>query len=372
MGKILVIHTRSNSVSPLSRNVISQLLELSLEVIILSADYSRNCADILKLNDFRVKQFNLNHCRKFSEFIISQSIKQIIVFDDSFIVFYPFFKISRFFGIRTVWIQHGIYSNFSSSRSLLRFLDIEKIYRNIRYISYLLEAHVIVGIEVRKLLRKVIRMVVKDEAVLPKVTIEGFRADVAFVFDENWKQRAILEKNYSDGDVYIVKNLKDDLSGDSERFIFSLNSKKIVYIDQPLVELGLLPMREFMRFAKELVECIPRDYHLIVSKHPKSSTIKLDRAFPNSDIDVFHGETSLLIGHYSSIFYSVQWRVPCIQVRLGNLEIYEDKSLFDGCYTTDNLQNLSLELLLSKTKIGVKDKSVKYENFKSLIQKLFS
>jgi hypothetical protein len=56
---------------------------------------------------------------------------------------------------------------------------------------------------------------------------------------------------------------------------------------------------------------------------------------------------------------------------LGNLEIYWDKTLFDGCYTTDSVQKDSIEMLLNKTDLEAKDETVSQEDFKSLIQKIF-
>lgn len=272
-------------------HAVRQLSECSATMTFLSADSIEMQTDVLPRVGSRMPSEEDVVFRDISEYKshdlhdILREVKPdiVVMWNDSFLMDAAMNAACRQEGIPTLWIQIGAVSPIPErkrdpGRQLMR-----KIRKYTEYGAYY--AHV-VGIKHAlsfPVVKKLIKMTLFDESALPTVILPEFHCDHAAVFGEYYADLCEKRKGYDRQNIHVVGNY-DVSSGAASLFDYDPASRLVLYVAQPLVEIGLLPKERFHSWAAALGTHLGKDFRLVVKPHPDSDLELLRWCFPQAEL----------------------------------------------------------------------------------------
>ena len=191
------------------------------------------------------------------------------MYDDAFLMNATITGICRNLKIPTLYIQHGFYPKNPVKKNIKFKSFVEKILKYKIFLSFYLKNTKLNLSKFINLSRKLIRMSFFNESVNPSIIIDDFHCDYAAVWDDASLVTAIKSKGYNDNSTFIVGN-PDGINSFSTNFNYSANSKNILYVMQPLVELDIIERNFFIKWSETLNNLLPLNKSLMIRPHPKT------------------------------------------------------------------------------------------------------
>jgi len=275
----------------------------------------------------------------------------VIMYDDAFLMNATITAICRNLKIPTLYIQHGFYPNSPVKKNIKFISFVEKILKYKIFISFYLRNTKLNLSKFISLSRKLIRMSFFNESVNPTIIIDDFHCDYAAVWDKSSLVTTIKSKGYNKNSTFIVGN-PDGINFFSSNFNYSTNSKNILYVMQPLVELNIIERKFFIKWSQTLINILPSNKSLMIRPHPKTDMELLRLCFPNAEIVYDENiDLSFVIGHYSTYNEKTQYMVPTILVTFPETENYSTDIIFNNSKKVKANNNKTLLELLSQKNI---------------------
>lgn len=248
----------------------------------------------------------------------------VVMWNDSFLMDAAMNAACRQEGIPTLWIQIGAVSPIPERKRDPGQQLVRKIRKYTEYGTYYARVVGIRHVLSFPVVKKLIKMMLFNESALPTIILPEFHCDHAAVFGEYYADLCEKRKGYDRQNIHVVGSY-DMSSGGANLFDYDPGSRLVLYVAQPLVEIGLLSKERFHSWAGALGAHLGKDFRLVVKPHPGSDLELLRWCFPQAElIDNSRANPALKVrqalAHFSTLNTTLVARgVPLVNLMFPEL-----------------------------------------------------